>query len=225
LDKRIRRYPYGMVSQAHAISVDDTREGILAAALEAFTEKGFDGATARDIAARAGVNHGLIRYHFGNKQKLWQAAVDRAFEKLGEALEATGEPEEGDERERFRRLLRSYVHFVARNPEFVCLMNEEGKRRGPRMRWITDRHVKPLYLALGAMLDKAQAAGILPPELSPLHFHYALAGAVGLIFHQAEECRRLTGVDPFDDEVVERHADVIEQLFLGAAPPHEQETP
>jgi hypothetical protein len=93
------------------------------------------------------------------------------------------------------------------------------------MRWITDRHVKPLYDALGAMLEQGQAAGILARELSHLHFHYALAGAVGLIFHQAEECRRLTGVDPFDDEVVERHADVIEQLFLGAAPLPEQETP
>jgi len=33
---------------------------------------------------------------------------------------------------------------VARNPEFVRLMHEEGKRRGPRMRWLVDHPVKPL---------------------------------------------------------------------------------
>ena len=38
----------------------DTRERILRAALEAFAEKGFDGATTREIAARAGVNLGLL---------------------------------------------------------------------------------------------------------------------------------------------------------------------
>ena len=122
-------------------------------------------------------------------------------------------------------MLRSYVRFVARNPEFVRLMNEEGKRRGPRMRWIADRHVKPLFEALGQMLQKAKAAGILAEELSPVQFHYALAGAAGLIFHQAEECKRLTGVNPFADDVVERHADVIERLFLGPASATQQETP
>ena len=203
-----------MASQPALHTAADTREAILVAALRAFTEKGFDGATARDIAARAGVNHGLIRYHFGNKLKLWQAAVDRAFARLGAALETVAQGDFPDERERIRLLLRGYVRFVAANPEFVILMNEEGKRRGERLRWITDRHVKPLFAELDAILESGQRAGVLAPELTPIHFHYALAGAVGLIFHQAEECRRLTGLDPFDDDMVERHADVIEALFL-----------
>ena len=52
----------------------DTRERILVAALQAFAEKGYDGATTREIASRAGVNLGLLQYHFGGKPKLWQAA-------------------------------------------------------------------------------------------------------------------------------------------------------
>ena len=39
---------------------EDTRERILAAALETFSDQGFDGTTTRDLAARAGVNLGLI---------------------------------------------------------------------------------------------------------------------------------------------------------------------
>ena len=39
---------------------DGTRERILAAALEVFAERGFDGARTRDIAERAGANLGLI---------------------------------------------------------------------------------------------------------------------------------------------------------------------
>ncbi|MEN8183296.1 MAG: TetR family transcriptional regulator, partial [Myxococcota bacterium] len=65
----------------------ETRERILQAALEAFSTQGFDGATTREIAARAGANVGLLQYYFGDKSRLWRAAVDRAFEALRAGLE------------------------------------------------------------------------------------------------------------------------------------------
>ena len=107
----------------------DTSERILVAALEAFAEKGFDGATTREIAARAGVNLGLLQYHFGGKSKLWRAAVDRAFAELRSGLETVlTDSSPADELERMRLLIRGYVRFVARHPEFVRMMHDEGKR-------------------------------------------------------------------------------------------------
>lgn len=194
----------------------DTRERILRAALAAFSERGFDGATTRDIAARAGVNHGLIPYYYGDKSRLWRAAVDRAFGELDAALRLVHDaPDAVNDRERVRSMLRGYVRFVARNPEFVRLMHEEGKRRGPRMRWLVDRHVKPLYDAIVRLLAESPVRGALPADIPPVHLHYILAGSVGVIFHQAEECKRLTGVDPFDDAAVENHVRAVEYLLLG----------
>ncbi len=196
----------------------DTRERIARAALEAFSEKGFDGAATREIAARAGVPLGLLQYYFGGKLKLWQAAVDRAFEELRAGLEAVlADPSPADERERMRLLIRGHVQFVARNPAFVRLMHEEGKRRGPRMRWMVDRHVKPVYTALLPLIRRSQEVGLLPHGIAPIHFVYILAGAVGVIFHQAEECKRLTGIDPATPEAAEAHARAVEHLFLGPA--------
>ncbi len=196
----------------------DSRERILRAALEAFSERGFDGATMREIAARASVPLGLLQYHFGGKSKLWRAAVDRAFAELRAGLEAVLEdPGPADERERMRLLIRGHVQFVARNPAFVRLMHEEGKRRGPRMRWMVDRHVKPLYAALLPLIERAQTSGLLPAGIAPIHFVYILAGAVGVIFHQAEECKRLAGIDPTTPEAAEAHARAVEHLFLGPA--------
>jgi TetR/AcrR family transcriptional regulator len=199
----------------------DSREAILRAALRSFAEKGYDGSSTREIATQAGVNQGLIPYYFGGKLKLWQAAVDLAFGELAAGLDAAlADSDASSERDRTALLLRNYVRFVARNPEFVRLMHEEGKRQGPRMRWLVDRHVKPMYEAVKVLMGRSQARGVLPPDIDPIHFHYLLAGAVGLIFHQAEECKRLAGVDPFDDAVVEEHARVVEYLFLG--PPNEE---
>ncbi|MFE0464410.1 TetR/AcrR family transcriptional regulator [Kitasatospora sp. NPDC058965] len=45
--------------------------------MAALREKGFAGATAREIAERAGCNQALIFYHFGSVAKLHLAALDR----------------------------------------------------------------------------------------------------------------------------------------------------
>ena len=45
---------------------DDTKAQIMRAAVQQFTRLGYEGAAARDIANAAGVNLGLIRYHFGH---------------------------------------------------------------------------------------------------------------------------------------------------------------
>ena len=54
----------------------DTRGRILAAARAAFAERGFDGATMRDVATRAGVDAALVHHYFGSKQRLFVAAME-----------------------------------------------------------------------------------------------------------------------------------------------------
>ncbi|SDZ08672.1 transcriptional regulator, TetR family [Micromonospora pattaloongensis] len=54
----------------------DTREAILAAAREAFAERGFDQASIRAIAAAAGVDPALVHHYFGTKDQLFLAAMN-----------------------------------------------------------------------------------------------------------------------------------------------------
>ncbi len=195
----------------------ETRERILVAALGAFSERGFDGASTREIASRAQVNLGLVQYYFGSKQKLWQESVNRAFAELSGGLDRIlADDRPIDERERLRLLIRGHTHFVARNTEFIRLMHDEGKRQGPRMRWMVDRHIKPLYGKLLPLIEGAQRKGMLPADVAPVHYLYILVGSVGLIFHQAEECKRLSGLNPADPASTAAHARAVEHLFLGA---------
>ena len=199
----------------------EVRKRILDSALQAFAEKGFDGATTRQIAGRANVPLGLLRYYFGDKLKLWQASVDQAFGELRSGLDATtfmprSAAEDRDPVSAIRAGIRAHVHFVAKNPEFVRLMHEEGKRRGPRMRWLVDRHVTPLFERLVPVIAHLQELGRLPKGIAPLHFAYALIGSIDVIFHQAEECRRVTGVDPTDPAVIDAHSRAVEFMLLGS---------
>ena len=54
----------------------DTRGRILAAAREAFGERGYEGSTVRDVAARARVDAALVHHYFGTKQRLFVAASE-----------------------------------------------------------------------------------------------------------------------------------------------------
>jgi AcrR family transcriptional regulator len=54
------------------------KDRILLCAMELFAEKGYDGVTTRDIAAKADVSVGLINHHYGSKEGLRQA-VDGYF--------------------------------------------------------------------------------------------------------------------------------------------------
>src|SRR5215207_1880876 len=55
----------------------ETREKIIDAAESEFAERGYEGASTREIARVAGAQHTMISYHFSGKDGLWQAVIDR----------------------------------------------------------------------------------------------------------------------------------------------------
>jgi len=70
-----------------------TRDRILNVALDLFTEKGFDGASLREIAERLGVTKAAIYYHFASKDDILMALHMRLHEFGTDALsQMTEEP-------------------------------------------------------------------------------------------------------------------------------------
>lgn len=67
-------------------SPQSTKARILMAAEEVFAQKGFDGASTREIAARAQVNISSLHYHWESKETLYVAVFERIYEQLMERL-------------------------------------------------------------------------------------------------------------------------------------------
>src|SRR5882757_1332652 len=59
---------------------EDTRQRLIDAALEIFAAHGFEGASTRMLADRAGANLAAIPYHFGSKEGLYRAAAHSIVE-------------------------------------------------------------------------------------------------------------------------------------------------
>lgn len=206
-----------MSEDTDSVSQPGVRERLLAAALRLFSENGYDGTSTREIVSAANANQGHIPYYFGTKEALWKEAVGGAFDKLQAHMESVAGIPGADGRERLALLIRRYVHFVAAHPEFIRLMNEEGKRDGERMRWLVDTHVRGVFAGMSAIYETAVAEGALTTPVPAAHFHYIFAGAVAMFFHQRPECLRLFGMDPMAEDAVDIHADALVQLFLGEA--------
>jgi TetR/AcrR family transcriptional regulator len=195
-------------------SADATRDRIVAAATDLFSERSYDGATTRDIAARAGVTQPLVNYHFRSKEELWRAAVDSLFDRLNHTMEERARGLRGvDDVTSAKLLVREFIVFSARNPQLHRIIMQESKADGPRMDYLVDRHVRPIYDRTAEMFESLSRAGAMPGIPAP-HLYYILTGAGPTMFVLAPECRRLTALDPAHDEVIEAHADAVCALLF-----------
>ncbi len=198
-------------------SADATRDRIVAAATDLFSERSFDGATTRDIAARAGVTQPLLTYHFHSKEELWRAAVDSLFDLLNQTMVQRANGLRGvDEITTAKLLVREFIIFSARNPQLHRIIMQESKSDSSRMDYLVDRHVRPIYERTIEMFESLAQEGAVP-DVPAVHLYYILTGAGPTMFVLAPECRRLSSLDPSDEDVIEAHADAVSRLLFGSA--------
>ncbi|MFF7528194.1 TetR family transcriptional regulator [Streptomyces bobili] len=69
----------------------DTRDRILAAAREEFSERGYEKSTVRGIAKAAGVDSALVHHYFGTKEQVFAAAVEVAVAPALDAPDAVAD--------------------------------------------------------------------------------------------------------------------------------------
>lgn len=105
---------------AHTASGSDTRARILDAALELFSEHGFDGTTLQQIADRLGFTKAALYYHFRSKDDLLQALVRPAIEQIDALLDAhEGLP---DTPARRRQFMEDYLDHLLGQRRLIAYM-------------------------------------------------------------------------------------------------------
>lgn len=145
-----------------------TREALLEAALCCFAEHGFEGASLRMIAERAGKNTSLIAHHFGNKEALYLAVFRDMLEDL-RAHRYSGPligPEElrGDPA-RAEALLRSLVVWLfksmrmkadsgdPRQTAYSRLWFSAVRAPVPELEALLREHIAPLRMQIAACIQ------------------------------------------------------------------------
>lgn len=160
------------------LSAADRREAILAAALDAFSENGFDGASLDDVAARDGVSKALIYEHFASKRELQMALLDTYVnDLLGKVVASVSAaaPREG----RMRNGVEALLDFVEERPGAWRLISRNVS--DPVVAEALERLREQAAGAIAAiMVDDAPPPreGDLPAEQTVLVFAHLLAGGI-----------------------------------------------
>lgn len=195
-------------------SAANIRKAMLESALTLFAERGFDGASMRDIAARAGVDHSLLRYHFQDKANLWRYTVEQMIDRLSADMATAWQETEGKPLvERFKGYLRAYVRYCAAYPEHARIMVQESLKPSDRVDWIVEKGIRRQHGTVIPVLEELIAEGHLP-DVAITSLIYALTASAQTIFMLAVEVKAAHGVDYRLDAEVERHADALIAIFV-----------
>jgi TetR/AcrR family transcriptional regulator len=199
-------------------SKSETRARIIAAAREAFSTMGFEGASLRSVAKDAGAPHQLATYYFKTKEELWMAVMDELaigfFTRLGDRIRGL---EGVDAATKLRLVVREFVKYSAENPQLHRLMTMEGRKESERLLWLIKRHVSRFFTISTKLIREAQALGAVRPG-DPGQLHYCAIGIATAAFSLAPEYKLVTGNDPFIRSHVEQIADLVcDFLFIRSA--------
>ncbi len=105
----------------------DTKNTILSAAKDVFTQKGFEGARMQEIADKAGINKGLLHYYFKSKNALFNAVFFEIFDAVSPELNDIFRSQETDVLTKISLFVDRYMDLLLQNPFFishiVCELN------------------------------------------------------------------------------------------------------
>jgi AcrR family transcriptional regulator len=102
-----------------------TKARILTAAEHVFAEKGFEGASTREIAAQAGVNISSLHYHWESKETLYFAVFQNIYDQIVELVRGSlpGRiPEVASGRSVVENIMGRLFDFFADHPNVPKLM-------------------------------------------------------------------------------------------------------
>jgi TetR/AcrR family transcriptional regulator, fatty acid metabolism regulator protein len=143
---------------------EERRTQILAAAARVFAQRGFHTSRVGEVAAEAGVSHGLLYHYFPSKDALLEAIFEQAWSDL---LTAIAGVEELDEpaREQLRQVAAILLRAWRREPDLVrVIVCEIG--RGSKLVGLQDELLS-VNRAVERIIRRGQERGELRADVDP----------------------------------------------------------
>ncbi|HMC15341.1 MAG TPA: TetR family transcriptional regulator [Albitalea sp.] len=205
-----------VIAELRTRDADRTRQEILRAAMDEFSESGLGGARIDSIAERAGINKRLIYYYFGAKDDLFLAVLEQTYADIREAERAL-RLEADDPAEAVRRLVAfTWKHYLA-HPEFLTLLNSENLHRA--------RHLKqssriremnsPLIQTLGDVLERGRRDGVFRGGVDALQLYISIAGLAYFYLSNNPTLSTIFGRDLMTPKALAERLSHITEVVMG----------
>jgi AcrR family transcriptional regulator len=196
---------------------DRTRDRILEAAGELFAERGFEGTTVRDICQAAGANVAAVNYYFGDKERLYVAAVVRAHKWRLDQAQLPDWNEHTPARDKLADFIHTFFRRVLGGPDDTWrtkLVMREIMQPSAACVEIAQSNIRPQFEILQTILRE-----LLPADTSDEELHLMAFSIVGqcLFYHVADPIiRNLVDADEHATYHVDKLAAHVTKVSLGA---------
>jgi AcrR family transcriptional regulator len=191
----------------------EVRERLVEAARHLFASAGYDATSVRDITARAHANLGAITYHFGSKEALYHAVIERFAVPLADRL-ATIAAESGPPLDRLAKATRAFMEHIWQHPEMPRLVLRELASDRPLPEPIA-RVIRRNVESFSRIITEGQAEGSIRPG-QPHLFAMSIAGQPLFLALAGRAIREAIGTDPSDPAIRSLIADHVIQNMTAA---------
>ncbi|MAG95507.1 MAG: TetR/AcrR family transcriptional regulator [Alphaproteobacteria bacterium] len=163
----------------------ERRDEILGAAREVFAERGYQKASMREIARRAGITPAALYYHFENKEDLLIIILEQFSNDFYQSLLSCVTRAQGPEAA-LRSMLRTHIDVIGERRKDIKILVEdkahiEGQKLGSIMR--KERDILNLYTSC---LDELLSSGRIPGR-SPTVVSLGIIGMMNSLYHWYRE--------------------------------------
>lgn len=164
----------------------DTRDGLLKAAVSVFAESGLTGGSVSRIAKLANSHDRMIYYYFGSKEGLFVAALEEIYRQYNEA-ESQVNLDLRQPTEALKTAIVFFVRYFRDHPEFVTVLNSENLHRGKHISksLLASQFSKPAIGLVHRALEAGQMCGAFRADVSPRDI-YVMISAMGY-FYQSNQ--------------------------------------
>lgn len=168
---------------------DNTRDLILDEARKHFSEKGYEGASIRDICSGAAVNVSSIKYHFGGKEGLYRECFKIYGEsRLNSASKILTKANSVEELKlRLKLFSEDFIKEGLDNVHSTKMIFREIENENPLIVDIFQETFLKVYATLVEMIDDAKNKGLLRKDLDTMI-------AASVFFHSLTTSLRLDHV-------------------------------
>ncbi len=193
---------------------DLTRERILAAAEEEFSEKGFYGARVDEIAAVADLNKRMLYAHFGSKEGLYRAVLVSVYERIS-VCEENYVLEGADPIAVIKNIISVSFEFFSKNPRVVRILLWENLNRAldvPREELALMK--APTFEYMRKQIRLGQETGLFRPDADEYQVILSLMNFCFSYFANIYTMSAILSRELYSEEEVRARAEFVSGILI-----------